>query len=74
MPRCLPLMQSRQSSDHAFPHACPACRCVIAEMFLDGGALFDLSSLLAYTAGKYHPAAMLAKVIITVSQMPLSRC
>lgn len=36
--------------------------CVIAELWLDGRAFFDLSRLLAYRRGEYDPTAALAGV------------
>lgn len=36
--------------------------CVIAELFLEGQALFDLSQLLAYRRGQYDPCPSLQKV------------
>lgn len=37
--------------------------CVIAELFLEGQALFDLSQLLAYRRGQYDPCPSLQKVV-----------
>ncbi|CAI5488645.1 unnamed protein product [Closterium sp. Naga37s-1] len=39
--------------------------CVIAEMFLDGDVLFDLSSLLAYVHGSYNPLPVIDRVCAT---------
>ncbi|CAI5500304.1 unnamed protein product [Closterium sp. Naga37s-1] len=36
--------------------------CVIAEMFLDGDVLFDLSSLLAYVHGSYDPLPLIHRI------------
>ncbi|CAI5519090.1 unnamed protein product, partial [Closterium sp. Naga37s-1] len=36
--------------------------CVIAEMFLDGDVLFDLSSLLAYVHGSYDPLPVIDRI------------
>lgn len=32
---------------------CLLCRCVIAELFMDGRSLFDLSQLLEYRSGEF---------------------
>lgn len=37
-------------------------RCVIAELFLEGQPLFELSQLLAYRRGQYDPSQHLEKV------------
>ncbi|KAI5081544.1 hypothetical protein GOP47_0002147 [Adiantum capillus-veneris] len=37
--------------------------CVIAELFMEGQALFDLSQLLAYRRGQYDPCPSLQKVV-----------
>eukprot|EP00250_Pteridium_aquilinum_P016932 c23371_g3_i3 orf=69-4718(+) len=37
--------------------------CVIAELFMEGQALFDLSQLLAYRRGQYDPCPSLQKVM-----------
>lgn len=37
--------------------------CVIAELFMEGQALFDLSQLLAYRRGQYDPCPSLQKVL-----------
>jgi hypothetical protein len=39
-----------------------AAGCVIAEVFLDGDALFDQPQLLAYRAGSYDPSPTIAKI------------
>ena len=36
--------------------------CVTAELFLDGGSLFQISQLLAYRKGDYEPSAALSKL------------
>ncbi len=36
--------------------------CVIAELFMEGKALFDLSQLLAYRRGEYDPSEALNKI------------
>jgi hypothetical protein len=36
--------------------------CVIAELFLEGQSLFELSQLLAYRRGQYDPGPYLEKV------------
>ena len=38
------------------------CRCVIAELFLDGQQLFDLSQLLDYRTKDYSPDPVLKKI------------
>lgn len=38
-------------------------RCVIAELFLEGQPLFELSQLLAYRRGQYDPSQHLEKVL-----------
>lgn len=40
-------------------------RCVIAELFLEGQPLFELSQLLAYRRGQYDPSQHLEKVLIS---------
>ena len=40
-------------------------RCVIAELFLEGQPLFELSQLLAYRRGQYDPSQPLEKVIFS---------
>ena len=37
-------------------------RCVIAELFTEGNAPFDLSQLLAYCSGAYSPDAVLEQI------------
>lgn len=37
-------------------------RCVIAELFLEGQPLFELSQLLAYRRGQFDPTQHLEKV------------
>ncbi|XWS26764.1 hypothetical protein CRYUN_Cryun26dG0058100 [Craigia yunnanensis] len=41
-----------------------AIGCVIAELFLEGQPLFELSQLLAYRRGQYDPSQLLEKVLI----------
>ena len=36
--------------------------CVIAELFMDGRPLFDLSQLLEYCSGEYSPDATLKRI------------
>lgn len=36
--------------------------CVIAELFLEGSALFDLSQLFKYKAGEYDPSGLLERI------------
>lgn len=38
-------------------------RCVLAELFLEGQPLFELSQLLAYRRGQYDPSQCLEKVL-----------
>lgn len=40
-------------------------RCVIAELFLEGQQLFELSQLLAYRRGQYDPSQYLEKVLLS---------
>ena len=42
---------------------CCDFRCVIAELFLEGMPLFELSQLLAYRRGQYDPTQHLEKVV-----------
>lgn len=42
--------------------ACLLYRCVLAELFLEGQPLFELSQLLAYRRGQYDPIHTLEKV------------
>lgn len=45
-------------------HSLSYCfRCVIAELFLEGQPLFELSQLLAYRRGQYDPSQHLEKVL-----------
>lgn len=37
-------------------------RCVIAELFTEGGVAFDLSQLLAYRSGEFNPGKLLQKI------------
>jgi hypothetical protein len=39
-------------------------RCVLAELFLEGQPLFELSQLLAYRRGQYDPIHTLEKVFM----------
>jgi uncharacterized membrane protein len=54
--------------DFLFPYSptvCTICllsRCVLAELFLEGQPLFELSQLLAYRRGQYDPMHTLEKV------------
>jgi hypothetical protein len=41
-------------------------RCVIAELFLEGQQLFELSQLLAYRRGQYDPSQYLEKVLLSL--------
>ncbi|KAK9090955.1 hypothetical protein Sjap_024132 [Stephania japonica] len=41
---------------------CYTCSCVIAELFLEGQPLFELSQLLAYRRGQYDPSQTLEKI------------
>eukprot|EP00873_Tetraselmis_striata_P002336 jgi/Tetstr1/422600/TSEL_013406.t2 len=43
--------------------------CCIAEVFMEGRALFDLSQLLAYRAGDFSPAAVLTDLDADVQEM-----
>lgn len=45
-----------------FEHCLHCTRCVIAELFLEGQPLFELSQLLAYRRGQYDPSQLLEKV------------
>ena len=38
------------------------CSCVIAELFTEGNAPFDLSQLLAYRTGEYSPWKLIEKI------------
>ncbi|KAL6496849.1 Serine/threonine-protein kinase [Orobanche gracilis] len=44
-----------------------AVGCVIAELFLEGRLLHELSQLLAYQRGQYDPTQHLEKILIQVS-------
>ena len=41
---------------------CLLCRCVIAELFMDGRSLFDLSQLLEYRSGEFSPDIVLKRI------------
>jgi hypothetical protein len=43
--------------------------CVIAELWLDGRAFFDLSRLLAYRRGEYDPVQALAGVAPDIAEL-----
>jgi hypothetical protein len=43
---------------------CLLSRCVLAELFLEGQPLFELSQLLAYRRGQYDPSHTLEKVFM----------
>jgi hypothetical protein len=44
---------------------CLLSRCVLAELFLEGQPLFELSQLLAYRRGQYDPSHTLEKVFMS---------
>jgi len=37
-------------------------RCVIAELFLEGVSIFDLSQLLSYRKGEYNPLPVIQRI------------
>jgi len=53
----MPSINDLQNMPLSFPF-----RCVIAELFLEGQPLFELSQLLAYRRGQYDPSQYLEKV------------
>jgi phosphoinositide-3-kinase regulatory subunit 4 len=46
-----------------------ALGCVIAELWLDGRAFFDLSRLLAYRRGEYDPTSALAGIPPDITEL-----
>ncbi len=49
-------------------------RCVLAELFLDGHALFNLSQLLSYRRGKYSPDASLDGIECPMIKVHFETC